>query len=54
MTRGDVLKHVLAFALRGARKTVRGLKTELAEAERYAVADRVARQLKERGVAPQR
>jgi hypothetical protein len=49
MTRGDVLKYAIAFALRRARKIVRGLNEGLTEAERYAVADHVVRQLKERG-----
>jgi hypothetical protein len=49
MTRGDVLKYAIAFALRGARKVVRGLKEGLTETERYAVADHVVGQLKERG-----
>ena len=45
----DVLKHAIAFALRHARKIVRGLKDGLSEEERYAVADHVVRQLKKRG-----
>ena len=49
MTRGDVLKYAIAFALRRARKVVRGLKEGLTETERYAVADHVVGQLKERG-----
>jgi hypothetical protein len=49
VTRGDVLKYAIAFALRRARKIVRGLKDGLTEDERYAVADHVVRQLKERG-----
>jgi hypothetical protein len=40
---------IVAFALSRARKIVRGLKEGLTEAERYAVADHVVRQLKERG-----
>ena len=44
----DVLKHAIAFALRHARKIVRGLKDGLSEEERYAVADHVVRQLTER------
>jgi hypothetical protein len=39
----------LAFALRGARKLVRGFRTELTEEERYRVADDVVHQLKQRG-----
>jgi hypothetical protein len=38
-----------AFALRRARKIVRGLKEALTEDERYAVADHVVSQLKEHG-----
>jgi hypothetical protein len=49
MTRGDVLRHAIAFALRRARKIVRGLKDGLTEDERYAVADHVVSQLKEHG-----
>jgi hypothetical protein len=49
MTRGDVLRHAIAFALRRARKIVRGLKDGLTEDERFAVADHVISQLKERG-----
>jgi hypothetical protein len=49
MTRGDVLRDSIAFALRRARKIVRGLKSELSESERYAVAHHVVAQLKERG-----
>ncbi len=49
MTRWDVLKYAIAFALRGASKIVRGLKQDLTEAERYAVAEHVVTQLKERG-----
>ncbi len=49
MTRGDVLRYAIAFALQRARKIVRGLKEGLTEAERYAVADHVVAQLEERG-----
>jgi hypothetical protein len=49
MTRGEVLRYALAFALRRSRKVVKGLKTELTEDERYAVADHTVAQLKERG-----
>ena len=49
MTRGEVLRYAIAFALRRARKIIRGLKNGLTEEERYAVADHVAAQLKERG-----
>jgi hypothetical protein len=49
MTRGDVLRYSIAFALSRVRKIVRGLKEGLTEHERYAVADHVVAQLKERG-----
>jgi len=49
MTRGDILKFAVAFALRRARKIVGGLKEGLNEDERFAVADHVISQLKERG-----
>jgi hypothetical protein len=49
MTRGDVLRYKIAFALSRAVKIVRGLKHGLTEAERHAVADHVVTQLKEHG-----
>ena len=49
MTRGEVLRYAIAFALRRARKIIRGLKKGLTEEERFAVADQVVGQLKERG-----
>jgi len=49
MTRGEVLRYAIAFALRRSRKLIRGLKQELTEQERFAVADHVVAQLKERG-----
>ena len=49
MTRGDVLRYSIAFALHRAAKIVRGLRQGLSEDERYAVADHVVSQLKERG-----
>jgi hypothetical protein len=49
MTRGDLLRYRIAFALRRAAKIVRGLRQTLTESERYAVADHVVEQLKERG-----
>ena len=49
MTRGDVLRYRIAFALSRAVKVVRGLRQALTEAERYAVADDVVEQLKDRG-----
>jgi hypothetical protein len=49
MTRGDILRHAIAFALRNARKVVRGLKEGLSENEPHAVADHVVRQLQDRG-----
>jgi len=45
MTRGEVLRYAVAFALRRSRKIIRGLKEGL----RYAVADHAVAQLKERG-----
>jgi hypothetical protein len=48
-TRGDMLRFAVAFALRGARKLVRGLRHELDEAERFRVADDVVHQLKQHG-----
>jgi hypothetical protein len=49
MTRGDVLKYAVAFALSRAGKVVRGLKQGLTETERQAVADHVVCQLNARG-----
>lgn len=46
MTRGDILRSNLAYALMRARKIIRGLKQGLTEDERYAVADHVVEQLK--------
>jgi hypothetical protein len=47
-TRGDLLIFAIAFALRGARKLVRGLCEELTEEERYRVADDVVDRLSRR------
>jgi hypothetical protein len=44
-----MLRYRIAYALIRARKIVRRLKQGLTEDERYAVADHVVRQLKERG-----
>jgi hypothetical protein len=44
-----VLRYAIAFALRRARKIVRGLKEGTTEDERFAVADHNVAQLKERG-----
>ncbi len=49
MTRGDVLRYRIAFALIRASKIVRGFRQALTEDERYAVADHVVSQLKENG-----
>jgi hypothetical protein len=49
MTRGDVLRYRIAFALSRAVKIVRGLRQGVTEDERYAVADHVVAQLKEHG-----
>ncbi len=46
LTRGDLLRYRIAFALSRASKIIRGLKAGLTEAERYAVADHVVTQLK--------
>ncbi len=48
-TRGDLLSFAIAFALREARKLVRGLRQELTEDERYRVADDVVQRLKQHG-----
>ncbi len=48
-TRGDMLSFAIAFALRGARKLVRGLREELTEEERYRVADDVVHRLRQHG-----
>jgi len=44
-TRGEMLSFAIVFALRGARKLVRGLREELTEEERYRVADNVVHRL---------
>jgi hypothetical protein len=49
MTRGDMLRYKIAFALGRAVKIVRGLRHGLTEEERYAVADQVVAQLREHG-----
>jgi hypothetical protein len=49
LTHGDILRYRMAFALARASKIIRGLKLGLTEAERYAIADHVVAQLKERG-----
>jgi hypothetical protein len=49
MTRGEVLRYAIAYALRRSRKVIRGLKEGLTEDERFAVADHAVAQLKERG-----
>jgi hypothetical protein len=46
MTRGEVLRYALAFALRRSREIVRGLKQGLSEDERFAVADHTVAQLR--------
>jgi hypothetical protein len=48
-TRGDLLSFAIAFALRSARKLVRGLRQELTEEERYRVANDVVDRLKQHG-----
>jgi hypothetical protein len=49
MTRGEVLRYAIAYALRRSRKIIRGLKEGLSEYERHAVADHVVAQLEECG-----
>jgi hypothetical protein len=48
-TRADILRFAIAFALRRARKLVRGLRHELSEDERFLVADDVVHQLQQHG-----
>lgn len=48
MTKGEVLRYEIAFALRRSRKIIRGLKEGLTKEERFAVADHAVSQLKER------
>jgi hypothetical protein len=47
MTKGEILRYAIAFALRRSRKIVRGLKEGLTEDERFAVADHTVAQLKD-------
>jgi hypothetical protein len=49
LTRGDMLRFAIAFALRRARKLVRGLRQALTEDERFEIADDVVRQLQQHG-----
>ena len=49
MTKGEVLRYAIAFALRRSHKIICGLKEGLTEEERFAVADHTVEQLKERG-----
>ena len=44
-----MLRFAIAFALRGARKLVRGLRHGLSEEERYRVADDVVQRLQQHG-----
>jgi hypothetical protein len=48
-TRADMLRFAIAFALRRARKLVRGLRQGLSEEERFLVADDVVQQLQQHG-----
>jgi hypothetical protein len=48
-TRADMLRFAIAFALRRARKLVRGLRQGLSEEERFLVADDVVHQLQQHG-----
>ncbi len=47
--RGDMLRFAIAFALRRARKVVRGPRQGLSEEERFLVADDVVHQLQQHG-----
>ena len=49
VTRGDVLRYAIVFALMRARKIVRGPKQTVTEDERHAVADHVVSQLRDHG-----
>ena len=49
MTRGDLLRYAVAYALIRARKIVHGLKRGLTEEDRFAVADHVVSQLQQHG-----
>ena len=44
-----MLRFAIAFALRRARKLVRGVREALTEEERFLVADDVVHQLQQRG-----
>jgi hypothetical protein len=44
MTKGEVLRYAIAFALRRSRKIIRGLKEGLTEEERSAIATAPASQ----------
>jgi len=44
MTKGEVLRYAIAFALRRSRKIICGLKEGLTEEERFAVADHTVEQ----------
>jgi hypothetical protein len=48
-TRGDMLRFAIAFALKEARKIVRGLRQGLSEDERYQIADDVVQRLQRHG-----
>jgi len=48
-TRGDMPRFAIAFALRGARELVHGLRQGLDEDERYRVADDVVHRLQQHG-----
>ena len=48
-TGADLLRFAVAFALRGARKLVCGLRQGLSEGERYRVADDVVHRLQQSG-----
>jgi hypothetical protein len=49
MTRGDLLKHCISYALIRARKVVKGLSQSLTQDERSAVARRAVDELRRHG-----
>ncbi len=49
MTRGELLKHSISYALIRARKVVKGLSLTLSKDERSAVAQRAVEELRRHG-----
>jgi hypothetical protein len=49
MTRGELLKHSISYALIPARKVIRGLSLTLSKEERQAVAQRAVDELRRHG-----